>query len=145
MAYHRNGYKSWKEGKNNSRFVSSFILFDKYGIDNCPIYLLESVDAKSYDELLAREGYFIKTLKCINKNIPSRTPKEWRDENKEIFKEKFDIYYKNNFDKISMQKKEYKKWNEEKFKEYSKQYYNDNRETFLKKRKENSEKNVDKV
>ena len=145
MAYHRNGYKRWLDSKDNSRFVTSFQLFDKYGLDNCSIYLLEAVSAKSYDELLAREGHYIKTLKCVNKNIPSRTPQEWRIDNKELLKEKFNNYYNKNFDKISKQKKEYKALNEEKYKKYSKQYYNDNKETFLEKRKEYCENNSDKI
>ena len=81
MDNHRLCFKSWKSGKTNKLTV--FDLFDKYGIDNCKIYLLESVIAISKDELLAREGYYIKTLKCINRCIVGRTRKEYYIDNKD--------------------------------------------------------------
>ena len=46
---------------------SVYDLFGKYGDDNCSIYLLESVNANSKDELHAREGFHIKNTKCVNK------------------------------------------------------------------------------
>ena len=70
MDKHRNDYKRWRDGKTNKLTV--FDLFDKYGIDNCKIYLLESVIAISKDELLAKEGYYIRTLKCVNRCIVGR-------------------------------------------------------------------------
>jgi hypothetical protein len=61
---HKLDYKMWKNGKNIYR--ASFILFNKYGVDNCKIILLENINALSYDEIFARKEYYIKTLKCIN-------------------------------------------------------------------------------
>ena len=75
MAIHRQVYNKYKKGK--SHFITSFILFDKYGIENCKIYLLELVNANSRDELEAREGHYIRTLKCVNKLIAGRTKKEY--------------------------------------------------------------------
>lgn len=96
MDEHRSGYKKWKQGKINKFMV--FNLFDKYGIDNCTILLIESVNANSKDELTAREGHYIKTLKCLNKKIEGRTKKEW---------------YIDNIDKIKKQHKEYQIKNKE--------------------------------
>ena len=65
---------------------TSFELFKKYGIENCNIILLELVNAKCKDELHSREAYYIKTLKCVNKVVPTRTmkeySKEWYENNK---------------------------------------------------------------
>ena len=97
MDNHRSSYKLWTDGKTNNFTV--FDLFNKYGIDNCKIYLLESVNANSKDELLAREGYYIRSLKCVNRKIEGRTAKEYRKDNK---------------DKITEQKKQYRKDNKEK-------------------------------
>ena len=41
MATHKVGYLHWK--KSNEGFLSVFDLFEKYGIDNCKIILLENV------------------------------------------------------------------------------------------------------
>ena len=106
MDTHRSNYKGWKDGKRNK--TMSYELFDKYGIENCDIILLESVNANCKDELHTREAYYIKTLKCVNKNIPKRT----QDEIKQYKIQ----YIENNKDKI----KEYNQNNKDKIKEYQK-------------------------
>ena len=47
------------------------------------IILVEKVNCKDKDELLKRERYYIENFNCINKYLPLRTKKEWRDENRE--------------------------------------------------------------
>ncbi len=86
MATHRQNYKNWKLEKTGK--CMSFDIFDKYGIDNCKITLLENVNANSKDELHAKEAFYIKNMKCVNKFIPLRTKKEWEEDNKETLKEK---------------------------------------------------------
>jgi hypothetical protein len=90
MVQHRSDYKRWKESDVKG-ITSSFKIFDKYGVDNCIITLLENVNAKSKEELLARESYYIRTSYCVNKNIMGRTRKEWEveyyEQNKERIKE----------------------------------------------------------
>ena len=67
MAEHRNQYGTWL--KNRKTFVSSYLLFEKYGIENCYIELLESKKCKDLNELHQLEGYYIRTLKCVNINV----------------------------------------------------------------------------
>ena len=69
MVMHRSNFKEWEQGKRP--LTTSFNLFDKYGIKNCQIILLESVNAKNCNELEAREAHYIQSLKCVNKNIPN--------------------------------------------------------------------------
>jgi hypothetical protein len=61
---------------------SSKILFEKY--DDVRIELIEEFPCENKMELNAREGYYIRTLDCVNKVIPGRTQKEsnkkWREE-----------------------------------------------------------------
>jgi hypothetical protein len=103
MDNHRNDYKRWKDGKTNK--ITVFDLFDKYGIDNCKIYLLESVNANSKDEILAREGHYIRTLKCVNKCIVGRTEKEYYNDNKtNILKQRKDYYNNNRQQKLEKAK-----------------------------------------
>ena len=75
LSNHRATYRRWKEGKTKN--VSSYELFEKYGVDNCHIILLESVNASNNDELFARERHWIQTIKCVNKVVVGRTEKEW--------------------------------------------------------------------
>jgi hypothetical protein len=89
MDTHRRGYNRWKRGMKVSR-ITSYEIFDKYGIENCKITLLEVCPCNSRDELTSREAHFIRTMQCVNKYIPRRTPQEYRED----FKEKISIYQK---------------------------------------------------
>ena len=42
--------------------IKSFNLFEKYGVDNCRIVLLESFNAIDKDELNQKELYYIKKI-----------------------------------------------------------------------------------
>jgi ribosome-interacting GTPase 1 len=92
MDEHRGSYKKWKYGKLGKTMV--FDIFDKYGVENCRILLLESVNANSKDELIAREGHYIRTLKCVNKKIEGITKKEQKQ-----------LYYQKHYDKIQTHKR----------------------------------------
>ena len=90
MDKHRSDFKRWKNEK--ARFVSSFSLFDKYGIENCQIVLLENCQVDTKDELFIRERHFIKSTQCVNKLSPIHTKedKQLSDKN----------YREKNIDKI---------------------------------------------
>ena len=81
--------------------VSVFEMFDKQGVENCKIVLLELVNCESKDELLAREAFYIKSLVCVNKFIPLRTRKEYLVDNKEKILEEQKEYYNDNKEKYT--------------------------------------------
>ena len=130
MTAHRNDYNKWKQGKHNK--VTSYDLFEKYGINNCEIILLENCPCDSKDQLHARESHYIKTLDCINKCIPGRTKKEWEEDNKDKRAEQNKQYREANRDKILEGKKQYREANKDKIK----QYREANREQVLEQRKQ---------
>jgi len=65
MYKHRSEYRKKKQS-----CCKSHSLFDKYGVENCNIILLEMVNVNNKMELQQREAYYIKLLKCVNKVIP---------------------------------------------------------------------------
>ena len=91
MEFHRKDYRNYKKG-NLSRIMTSFKIFDKYGLDNCDIILIESIDVTCKEELHRREAHYIKSMQCVNKIVPLRTKKEYREEHKEETKK----YYQDN-------------------------------------------------
>jgi len=105
MAKHRSKYKSYNSAtkKANTGRVSSFDLFDKY--DDCIIELVENYPCRAKDELLAREGYFIRNNKCLNKIVAGRTQKQYRQENKVKIHEASRRYGQTHKAQISKQKK----------------------------------------
>jgi len=119
MDSHRSEYKRWENDKCGKIMV--FDLFDKYGVENCQILLLEKYNCESKEELHAKEAFHIKNNKCVNKYIPGRTRKEHYEDNKE---------------KLLENRKKYHEENKEHDKELCKKYYKDNKEKLL----ENSKK-----
>jgi hypothetical protein len=126
MDKHRSGYKYWKLG--HGRFITSFKLFDLYGVENCEIVLLECVNCNSKDELRAREGFYIQNNICVNKNVAGRNIKEsikyYRDNNKESIKEQKKLYHISNKDNIKL----YYETNKENIKEKVNKYQQINRQ-----------------
>lgn len=98
MVTHRSDYKRFLNGKKSD--TTAYNLFNKYGIENCKIILLELVNVNSKDELLEREAHYIKALNCVNKVVPLRTPNEYREDNKDKIKANYKEYYERNKDKI---------------------------------------------
>ena len=52
-------------------------------MDNCKIELIENYCCECKEELLRREGHYIRENECVNKLIAGRTKKEYKSENKE--------------------------------------------------------------
>jgi len=62
--------------KTGKEFVSSFILFDKYGVDGCSIELIEYFSCKHKQELEKREFSHIQSSPCVNKQKQQRNNKK---------------------------------------------------------------------
>ena len=110
--------------------MSSHILFEKYGVSNCNIVLVENYPCNSKDELFAREKYYIKNFKCVNQLTPLHNDKEYRKENK---------------DRIKQNKKEYYNKNQEQIKQHNKEFYENNKQKILQSQKEYTLKNKEKI
>jgi len=112
----------------NNNCVSSKILFE-WG--NVKINMIEEIEYENKQELLERESYYIRNLKCINKIIPYKTKEELKSSKKEYYcdnRKKIlthrKEYYEKNKDIINKKNKDYYEKNKEK----KKQYYSDNKE-----------------
>lgn len=98
LAKHRSNYNCWKNGTYG--YTTSYDLFDEYRPENCEIILLEAHSCNSKDELTLRERYYIELLSCVNRCVPSRTTKEYYNENKEVLSEYQKEYHEKNKDAI---------------------------------------------
>ena len=81
----RHNYDSWKN--NTSELTTAYEIFEEYGVNNCQLVLLESFPCTCKDELESRKAFYIKSMDCVNKVIPQRTKKEYREDNKDKIKE----------------------------------------------------------
>ena len=75
LAKHKYDYAYYKKKREESgyAFVSSCLIFDEYGVDNCKIELLEAFPCNSRDEIRKREAHYIKSIPNIN-NYHNWTP-----------------------------------------------------------------------
>jgi hypothetical protein len=86
---HKNTFKQYLDGRRIHR-VTSFSLFEKYGLHNCKIVLVEEFKFEEITEIELRhkEAEYIKNNPCVNINNP--TPLTAED-----YKQKSHEYYKN--------------------------------------------------
>lgn len=104
MGAHRCKYRLYLNNKHN--YVTSFKLFDTYGLENCKIKLIEKFPCNNRKELLEREGYWIKHYllngHCVNKIIAGRKASEYyKDTHYKSQRE----YYKKNYDILKEKRK----------------------------------------
>ena len=68
LVQHKSNYARYQAGI--MYYVSSFDILEN---DNYIMSLIENVNCNTKDELLAREGYYIKSLECVNEKVMGRT------------------------------------------------------------------------
>ena len=78
LSGHRRSYKDYLIGK--SRFTTSFKIIEN---GDYTISLVETIEYNDKIELTARERFYIENYDCVNKVIPNRNLKEYREANKE--------------------------------------------------------------
>lgn len=129
MAQHRRNYKRFQNGK--FPYTTSFKILE---CGYAKIELIEKVECKCKEELTAKEGYYIRTLDCVNKQIPGRTRTEYNKQ-----------YYESNKEKIAQRVKEYREDNKEKIAQRKKKYHEANKEKIAQRKKEYREANKEKI
>jgi len=92
---HKDNYRVWKTGGKRG-YCSSYQVFDKAGIENCKVELLEQTETTK-----DRERFYVENNVCVNKNIPNRSKKEYMEAHKEFFKEWRKEYWEKNKEKIN--------------------------------------------
>ena len=112
---------------------------------NPEIFLIENCPCNSKEELHKIERIYIENNECVNKFIPTRTKKEYYQDNKEYMIERVRKWNKNNKESRVIYKKEYRKLNIEKIKNNDKEYYNKNKDKLKEYQKEYREQNAEKL
>jgi DNA-binding protein Fis/DNA-binding TFAR19-related protein (PDSD5 family) len=132
IAKHKANYKYWLNGKSSN--VSSNRILEQD--ENAFITLIENYPCNNRAELEAREGYYIRSLDCVNKKVAGRTPKQFRLDNIEDIKQQKKQYYEKNKEQHSQRMKQYRSDNKDNIKQILKHYYADNIEKIKLQRKE---------
>lgn len=115
------------------------------GVEHFYIQLVENYPCSSIDELVSREKHYIKELKShkegYNLVVPSRSAKEYYQDNKEQIKQKVKVYqekvkvYPEENEKRKDYQKNYRENNKDYYKNYNKNYYENNKDRLKELRK----------
>ena len=107
---------------------------------------IEQYEAKDKRDLEQRERFYLQLLKAtLNRQLPTRTQKEYYKDYLETLAIKSKEYKNNNKETISIKSKEYRDNNKEKIEIRGKEYYKNNKEkkkTYYKNNKEKLTKNI---
>lgn len=108
MGQHRMDYRKWKAGEKP--YMSSFDVLDE---GDAYIELLEEFSCDSKERLTKREGELVRSMTCVNRNIPGRSRDEWVEANpnywiqwREEHPEYFTQWREKNRDKINERRRE---------------------------------------
>jgi len=133
--------------------------FNKFGIENFYMELLELFPCSCKDELHKKEGEYIRKFDSYkngyNMRIAGRSKSQYNKENKEKIKEYYiknikyfnehnKNYYENNKEQIKETTKNYYQNNQDKMREYRKNYYQNNQDKMREYRKNYYQNNKEK-
>jgi hypothetical protein len=139
---HKLQYKHYLNGGKKYGMTS----FELIKLDDYKIELVENVKCENKKELLDKEKEYILKFKdiCLNKFIPTRTIKEYYQDNKEEICNRVNEYRLNNLDTIKEKKKKWAVKNKDKLKikkqKYSLEHKDDNKKRCKEWYEENKEK-----
>jgi len=135
MTGHRAGYKRWLAGEENACAI--YYEFQKYGIEQFHIELIEDYPCEREEQLLARENFFIRQEECVNKIMAILTTEERKEYKKQ--------YHQEHIEERQEYLADYREQHREEAKTYSRQYYQENTEKALQYRKQYCEDNKEQV
>ena len=137
LGHHKSCFRKYKDENDKSKIMTSFIIFEKYGLNNCIIELVENYPCSDKQELLKREGYYIENTECVNRCVSGRTKQEYQA-----------LYYTSHKE----EKEHYRKFKAkiytitpEKRKQYNKTSYEKHKETISQKGTEKYEVEKNKI
>jgi len=124
-------HSCYNETNNNYNMPVYKFIRENGGWDNFDMILVDYVPCETKLELHKIERTYIEKYDLVlNIDIPTRSDKE---------------YYEDNKEKIIQNQKEYYKDNKEKIRQYKKEYYKKNKEEINKKRREYTEKHKEEI
>ena len=126
MAHHRYSLKKRPH-------IKLYDHMNKLDVKNFYIELIENYPCNDVYELRAREGYYIREIGTLNKNVAGRTHRE-----------SVNIHYTNNIEKYKEYKQQYWVTHKEKYNEEKRKYRLYNKDEVNEKRRNRYQENKDK-
>lgn len=119
IAQHRNYSKTPRDQCNSKQIIDR---------GNYAIVLIEECPCENKEQLERRERHFIETMDCVNRYVPTRTRKEYYQDNYESIAEQRRKYEEDNRQRLTERQRLYRLNNKEKTDKYQREYCEANRE-----------------
>ena len=87
------------------------------------IALIEAYPCNNKNELHLRERYWIENTVCINRCIPTRTPKQYHETHRDEILQRHKQYHETHRDEILQYQKQYRETHRDEISQYKKQHY----------------------
>ena len=145
MKNHRNDHNNPNKSHYNFKLYKCF---REHDVENFYIELIEKCPCSSKEELLAREGYWIRNASpSLNVQIPGRTAKQYYQDNKEQILVQVKKYREDNREVVLEKNRNYctQIRDNPEYKQKQKEYYETNNEYIKLYVKQYSEKNKEKL
>ena len=143
MVKRRQHHKCSCTKENNKQYNQKVYKFirENGGWFNWIMIEIEKYPCNDVAEAIAREYHNYSLFNAsLNCKVPSRTEKEWREDNANMIKEYMEKYCYENADKVKEIKKKWRDENPDKGKEYQKKYRDENPDKVKEKNKKYYEK-----
>ena len=138
---HKSNYSQFQKEKYGKCMV--FDIFEEVGVKECSIVLVEDFSCSSKRELEERERYWIQTLDCVNKYIPTRTERQYYQDNRDARLEYQRQYQDDNKEDYLKYQKEYRDTHKQERADAMKEYREANAEELKQNKKEYYERTKD--
>ena len=114
----------------NNRFITRplYVKAKEYGFENFYIELIENHPCECKEELVAREGYWIRQIGTLNAIVAGRTTKQYYDDNKQQIQTTRNEYYYANREEELRKGKEWRDSNKDKKRQLDKLYSENNQD-----------------
>ena len=134
-----------ENGDKYNIYVYQFIR-ENGGWNNWEMIEIELYSCENRRQAEARERYWLEQLGAtLNRQVPTRTKQEWKQENKDRINEKNKEYYEANREQINLKHKEYRQENLEETRERGRNYHQENKDRINEKKKKIYELNREQI
>jgi group I intron endonuclease len=126
LSKRKNEHKSLTKSKPHIKIYQHL---NNIGWENVSIVLIEEYPCENKMELLRRERHWVDELNpSLNKQVPTRTQQQYRDDNKDRIRQRDASYYEKNRTRIIESTTKYRAENIQQINETKKKYVEKNRE-----------------
>jgi hypothetical protein len=122
MYHHRQTFKSGKYE------TTSCIIFQKHGLENVKIELIEEFPCENVEQLRKREGEIQRERECVNRVIAGRTRAEYYQDHAEQIRERTRQHYQEHAEELREYGRRYYQEHAEELREYGRQHYQEHAE-----------------